>query len=272
MGLGDPCQGENAKGNQKVVKYSEFEVWRSASIERMSSDAELASLGRNWFARANSLGYSYHFEWLGRPIIQYPSDVMALQEIIWRTKPSLIVEAGIAHGGSVVFSASMLALLDVCEPPAARRPKGREVVAIDIDIRPESGGLVRDHPLASRITLLEGSSTDPEIVDRVERRADQSDRVMVILDSNHTHEHVLAELRAYGPFVSQGCYLVVMDTVIEHLPPDSFPDRPWGVGNSPMTAVEEFLIGSRDFVVDEAVTDKLAFSVAPRGYLLRISS
>lgn len=254
------------------MENDSFADWRQSSIRELGADQRLADLSQQWFDAANALKYSYHFEWLGRPIIQYPTDIVAMQEIIWRTKPDLIVETGVAHGGSAIFSASMLALLDLMEPSARAPQQARRVVAVDIDIRPESGALTYDHPLASRIDFIEGSSTEQSVINRVYDIAQDFDRVMVILDSDHTHDHVLAELEAYSPLVSGGCYLVVMDTVVANLPSDSFPDRPWGPGNNPMTAVKVWLENNSDFVVDVEITDKLRVSVAPSGYLRRMTS
>jgi cephalosporin hydroxylase len=218
--------------------------------------------------------YSYNFSMLGRPIIQYPQDMVALQELIWKIKPDLIIEAGIAHGGSLILSASMQALLDYCDaikdgqtldPKAPRR----RVLGIDIDIRAHNRAAIEAHPMAHRIDMIQGSSIAPEIIADVHKRAVGHDRIMVILDSNHTHEHVLAELDAYAPLVSSGSYCVVFDTVIEDLPPGMYPDRPWDVGNNPKTAVSEFLSRNHAFEVDEDMEAKLLITVAPGGYLRR---
>lgn len=218
--------------------------------------------------------YSYNFRWLGRPIIQYPQDILAMQELVWVTRPDLIVETGIAHGGSLILSASLLALLDYADAVAdgdvldPRNPK-RRVLGIDVDIRPHNREAILAHPMAPRIDMLQGSSTAPDIVDAVKRAAGNHERVMVCLDSNHTHEHVLAELRAYAPLVTPGNYCVVFDTVIEDLPPGSYDDRPWDVGDNPKTAVAAFLREHPDFVVDEDVEAALLVTVAPGGYLRR---
>ena len=234
----------------------------------------MTSTTRDWFLLANQHEYSYHFNWLSRPIIQYPQDIVAIQELIWQIKPDLVIETGIAHGGSLILSASMLALLDYCDavesgqmldPKAARR----RVLGIDIDIRAHNREAIEAHPMAHRIDMLQGSSIAPEIVAEVRKRATEHERVLVILDSNHTHAHVLAELEAYAPLVSPGSYCVVFDTVIEDLPAGMYPDRPWDVGNNPKTAVREFLTRSHDFVVDEDIEAKLLITVAPGGYLRR---
>jgi cephalosporin hydroxylase len=214
---------------------------------------------------------------LGRPIIQYPQDMVALQELIWQIKPDLIIETGIAHGGSLILSASMLALLDYCDAvetgtPLDPKAPRRRVLGIDIDIRAHNRAAIEAHPMSNRIDMLQGSSIDASIIAEVCKRAADHERIMVILDSNHTHDHVLAELEAYAPLVSEGSYCVVFDTVIEDLPVGMYPDRPWDVGNNPKTAVREYLASNSDFVVDEDIEAKLLITVAPGGYLRRIKS
>lgn len=233
--------------------------------------------------------YSYNFSWLSRPIIQYPQDMVAIQELVWQVKPDLIIETGIAHGGSLILSASLLALLDYCEvvealttldPQAVRR----RVLGIDIDIRAHNREAIEAHPMSHRIDMIQGSSIAPEIVEQVHKIAKNYKRILVCLDSNHTHDHVLAELEAYAPLTSMDSYCVVFDTIIEDLPGDLFPDRPWGKGNNPKTAVWEYLRRLQEegrsatdgaplhFEVDKTIENKLLISVAPDGYLKRISS
>jgi cephalosporin hydroxylase len=225
----------------------------------------LQEAARNFMAETIKAQYSYNFSWLGRPIIQYPQDILALQEIIFQIQPDLIVETGIAHGGSLIFSASMLALNAQCGgPPQAR------VLGLDIDIRAHNRAAIEAHPLYGRISMMQGSSIAPEMVAAVQAFAKPYQNILVCLDSNHTHEHVLAELKAYAPLVAPGSYCVVFDTVIEYLPEDSFPDRPWGQGDNPMTAVDAFLKDHPEFVIDEMMDAKLMISVAPRGYLKRL--
>jgi cephalosporin hydroxylase len=219
--------------------------------------------------------YSYNFTWLGRPIIQYPQDMVAMQELIWQVKPDLIIETGIAHGGSLIMSASMLAMLDYCDAVTSNqaldinRPK-RKVLGIDIDIRAHNRAAIEAHPMANRIEMIQGSSIAPEVVAQVQQRSLRVPRVMVCLDSNHTRDHVLAELRAYAPLVTIGSYCVVFDTVIEDLPADISSDRPWGPGNSPKTAVWEYLKVNSDFETDKQIDRRLMVSVAADGYLKRI--
>jgi len=218
--------------------------------------------------------YSYNFSWLGRPIIQYPQDVLAVQEVIWRCRPDLIIETGVAHGGSLIFSASMLTLLDVCDALERGtsfdpRASSRRVIGIDIDIRAHNRREIEKHPLSGMIDLVEGSSIDAGIVASIHARARQAKRVLVCLDSNHTHDHVLAELEAYAPLVTPGSYCIVFDTFIETRPIGSYPDRPWDKGKNPMTAVDAYLKSHPGFTIDQAIDDKLLISVAPRGYLRR---
>lgn len=218
------------------------------------------------FMRASILHqYSYNFTWLGQPIIQYPQDIIAMQEIIFEVKPDLIIETGIAHGGGLIFHASMLELLCSC---CASNGK---VLGIDIDIRPHNRKAIEEHPMFKRITMIEGSSIAPEIIAEVYEKAQGKQRVLVCLDSNHTHDHVLAELNAYAPLITVGSYCVVFDTVIEDMPEDSFPDRPWGKGNNPKTAVFEWLPDHPEFQIDKTTDHKLLITVAPDGYLRRVS-
>jgi len=214
--------------------------------------------------------YSYNFSWLTRPIIQYPQDIVAFQELVSQVKPDLILETGIAHGGSLVLSASLLCLLDVMEGLDPRQSP-RKVVGVDIEIRPHNRKALDEHPLRFKMELIEGSSIDPDIIKQVRSHADGVERVLVSLDSNHTHEHVLAELNAYADLVPVGSYCIVFDTVVEDLPAGSFPDRPWDVGNNPKTAVHEWLKSHPEFEIDKDIDNKLLISVAPDGYLRRIA-
>lgn len=247
-----------------MTPYEQFRQECTGEIAAQGSDAPLQQVTRAWMDRANARKYSYHFEWLGRPIIQYPQDIVAMQEIIWSVQPELIIETGIAHGGSLVFNAAMLELNAACGGPA-----DAAVLGIDIDIRAHNRAAIEAHPLARRIAMIQGSSIDPDVVAQVVARA-AGKRVLVSLDSNHTHAHVLAELRAYAPLTSVGSYCVVFDTVIDDMPAEMFPDRPWGPDDNPKTAVHEFLRGTDAFVIDHAIDHKLLISVAPSGFLRRI--
>ena len=220
--------------------------------------------------------YSYNFSWQGRPIIQYPQDMVAMQELIWSIKPDLIIETGIAHGGSLIFSASMLALLDMCDAIEAGEkldPKvsRRKMLGIDIDIRAHNRAAIEAHPMASRIQMIQGSSIAPEIIAEVHAVAANYSRILVCLDSNHTHDHVLAELQAYAPLASKDSYCVVFDTIVEDMPKEMYPDRPWGPGDNPKTAVWEYLKTHPEFQIDKNIDSKLLITVAPEGYLKRVS-
>lgn len=228
-----------------------------------------------WLKLSAGPKYSYNFSWQGRPIIQYPQDIVAMQELIWSVKPDLIIETGIAHGGSLVFSASMLALLDINDAIEADiqfnpRVSNRSVLGIDIDIRESNRLAIEAHPMSSRIRMLQGSSIDKEIIAKVHTIAADYKTVLVCLDSMHTHDHVLAELKAYAPLTSINSYCIVFDTIIEDMPENMFPDRPWGPGNNPKTAVWEYLKTHPEFEIDKDIQNKLQITVAPDGYLKRI--
>ena len=227
-------------------------------------NAELqASAGA--FMRASTVPkYSYNFAWMGRPIIQYPQDIVAMQELIWQVQPDLIVETGIAHGGSLIFMASMLELNAACGGP-----KDASVLGIDIDIRAHNRDAIVSHPMSRRIAMIQGSSIAPEVVAQVKSHAEGRRRVLVCLDSNHTHDHVLAELEAYAPLVSVGSYCVVFDTIVEDLPAGTYPDRPWGPGDNPKSAAAAYLASHPEFEIDVDIDHKLLISVAPSGYLKR---
>ncbi|NUS39209.1 MAG: cephalosporin hydroxylase [Lysobacter sp.] len=237
---------------------SEFSDSVTANISRLRQDAALKSQSMNWLVASAERRYSYNFRWMGRPIIQYPQDMIAMQEILWEVRPDLVIETGIAHGGSLVYYASLCQLIG-----------HGEVLGVDIDIRPHNRKAIEAHPMASRIRMLEGSSIERSMIERVQAEA-AGKRVLVVLDSNHTHAHVLAELQAYAPLVSVGSYCVVYDTVVEDMPPDAFPARPWGVGDNPKTAVHEFLAGDGRFEIDRDIEAKIQITVAPDGYLKRI--
>jgi cephalosporin hydroxylase len=234
-------------------------------IEANGRDRDLCDAAQHFVKASLAPHYSYNFSWLGRPIIQYPQDIVAMQELIWSIQPEIIIETGIAHGGSLILSASMLELNAACGGPG-----DAGVLGIDIDIRPHNRTAIESHPMSRRITMLEGSSVTPGIVEQVKARA-AGKRALVCLDSNHTHDHVLAEMRAYAPLVSVGSYCVVFDTVIEDVPAEIYSDRPWGPGNNPGTAVAEYLKSHPEFEIDRQIDHKLQISVAPGGYLKRVS-
>lgn len=245
--------------------------------EVLEASDEFRQLGERWLTEACKQRYMYGFAWLGRPIIQLPQDIVAMQELIWQVRPDVIVETGIAHGGSLILSASMLALLDYCDAVQAGQTldpstPSRRVIGVDIDIREHNRRAMEAHPLIGRIEMIEGSSIEPAIVERVKAGVAGARRVLVALDSNHTHDHALAELRAYAPLTTRGSYCVVFDTIIEDLPAETYTDRPWGPGDNPKTAVHEFLKTTDRFEIDRSIQDKLQLTVAPDGFLRRVTA
>lgn len=239
----------------------EFNNEKFKNIAAINLDSELKDLGFKFVKDTAEKKYSYNFSWMGRPIIAFPQDMIAMQEIIWEVKPDLIIETGVAHGGSIVFYASLLELI------------GNDglVIGIDIDIRKHNRDLIEDHSMFKRIKLIEGSSVSADVVKQVADIVASKKKIMVCLDSNHTHVHVLEELNLYTPFVTNGSYCVVFDTVVEDMPADyDWGIRPWGKGNNPKTAVWEFLKTHDDFEIDVAIQRKLLISVAPDGFLKRI--
>ena len=269
--------------NEKLDKK-----FRDARRKRIRSypGSALAKTADAFLGESAAALYSYNFDWMGRPVIQLPQDMIAIQEIVMKTKPDLIIETGIALGGSLVFHASLLTLLDYSdahESDVSLDPSQskRKVLGVDIDIRKHNRAAILEHPMSQKITMLEGSSVDKQILDRVSDYAQNHERVMVCLDSNHTHEHVLEELTVYAPLVSEGCYCIVFDTLIEYMPDDMYPDRPWGPGANPATAVKEYLDKLKKekhvaadgeilaFRVDADIDNKLLYTMNKGGYLLR---
>ncbi len=240
-------------------KIKQFELEKRGNIKKLGENKELKELALKFIIDSSKYKYSYNFNWLGAPIIQFPQDIIALQEIVWKVKPDLIIETGIAHGGSLIFYASLLELIG----------KG-EVVGIDIDIRKHNRKEIENHRMFKRIRMIEGSSTDKKVIKEIEKIVKKHKKVLVCLDSLHTHSHVLNELNLYSRFVSEGSYLVAFDTIIEYIPKDFFKDRPWDKGNNPATAVRVFLRDNKNFVVDEEIENKLLITAAPGGYLKRI--
>lgn len=245
-------------------QYQQFKRECITEIAAQGENADIQRTTLAWMDGANRMKYSYHFEWMGRPIIQYPQDIIALQELIWKVQPDLVIETGIAHGGSLIFSAAMLELNALCGGPMNAR-----VLGLDIDIRAHNRAAIDAHPMSRRIEMIQGSSIAPDVISQVHKKAASHNKILVILDSNHTHDHVLAELRAYAPLTSVESYCVVFDTVIEDMSPDMFPDRSWGAGNSPKTAVWEYLKTNTNFQIDKSIQNKLLITVAPDGYLKR---
>jgi cephalosporin hydroxylase len=240
----------------------EFDERNKTVIRAMGADAELRDVTQSWFETSYQHEYSYHFKWMGLPIIQYPQDIVAVQEIVWSLKPDAIIETGIARGGSLIFYSSLFEMMGT----------DGVVVGVDIDIREPNRRGIEEHPMSKRIHMVEGSSVDAGVISEVAAAVDGRESVLVILDSNHTHEHVLAELELYSQFVTPGSYLIVFDTIVEHMPEGTYPDRPWGKGDNPLSAVREFLNSDARFEVDSDITDKLLITAAPGGYLRRRQS
>jgi cephalosporin hydroxylase len=254
---------------------NDFQAEIMGRIERIPGNAPLIESAQAFSNESILSKYSYNFTWLGRPIIQYPQDMVAIQDLIWQVKPDLIIETGIAHGGSLILSASILALLDMCDAmeldsPMDPQQSKRKVLGIDIDIRDHNRSAIESHPMASRIKMIQGSSVSPEVIEQVRQVAKDYERILVCLDSNHTHDHVLAELQVYAPLTSIGSYCIVFDTIVEDMPADMFPDRPWGPGNNPKTAVWKYLKEHPEFEIDKSIQHKLLITVAPDGYLQRV--
>jgi len=238
---------------------TQFKEERKKEIKEMSKDEKLKQKSLDWMLHAHKYKYNYNYTWLGRPIIKYPNDIVFIQEIIWDVKPDLIIDVGIAHGGSTIFYASILELIG----------KGK-VVGIDIDIRKHNRTEIEKHPMYKRITMLEGSSVSGELINKVREIAKNEKKVMVFLDSSHTHKHVLKELKLYAPLVTKGSYIVVSDTFVEYFPKNYFSNRPWDVGNNPMTALKEFLSHNNNFIIDEEKERKLLITESFKGFLKRI--
>lgn len=241
-----------------------FEKEVQERIDAIGQNEVLKSSAHAFMKESVDPKYSYNFSWLGRPIIQYPQDMVAMQELLWEVKPDLIIETGIAHGGSLIFYASILELIATCTGHEGK------VLGIDIDIRPHNRKAIEDHPMFKRINMIQGSSIAPEIVDQVLEKAKGAKKILVCLDSNHTHDHALAELEAYAHLTSVGSYCVVFDTLIEDMGQGAYPDRSWGPGNNPKTAVWEYLKTHSEFEIDKSIDNKLLISVAPDGYLKRV--
>jgi cephalosporin hydroxylase len=235
-----------------------FESTRATQIEKQINDADFKKLTAEWITASVRTKYSYGFNWLGVPIIQFPTDLIAFQEIVFNSKPSLIIECGVARGGSAIFWAS---IQDICGITP-------NVIGVDIDIRPHAIKAIKESKFSAAIKLIEGSSISESTLLKIKTLAEGHASIMIVLDSNHTHEHVLAELEMYANLVTDGCYLLVLDTVIENLPPDD--SRPWGPGASPQTAVLEFMENRTDFVNDSIIEGKIGITVAPLGYWKKI--
>jgi cephalosporin hydroxylase len=248
----------------------QFAVECSNEVSDQGQNTKLRELSNQWINEAAKHNYSYHFEWLGRPIIQHPQDMIAVQQILWEIQPDVVIETGIARGGSLIYYASILELITQCGGPQAAK-----VVGIDIDIREHNRTAVEAHPMFKRIEMIQGSSVDDHVVAEVKTHVKPGDKVVVFLDSNHSHQHVMDELAAYSPLVTENSYCVVFDTIVEDMPDFDLSHRPWGVGDNPKTAVFEFIKSQTKtcvpaFEIDEEIENKILISVAPSGFLKRI--
>jgi len=246
--------------SDSVNENEKFLRERSADIQAMGRDESLRAKSIEWMITADKYKYTYNFTWMGRPIIKFPNDMIAQQEIVWRTKPDLIIETGIAHGGSIIFSASLLELIG-----------NGHVIGVDIDIRQHNRTEIENHPMAKRITMIEGGSTDTAVFARVKDLAKSAKSVMVILDSNHSHQHVYDELALYADLVTVGNYCILPDTFIEFFPKGYYSaDRVWDVGNNPWTAMRQFMASRSDFELDPTPVAKTMITESFDGYLKRI--
>jgi cephalosporin hydroxylase len=244
-----------------VNKIEQFKAEVLENIKNLGDDADVQALSRIWMREVTRHKYAYNFSWMGRPLIQLPQDMVAVQEIIWKIKPDLIIETGIAHGGSLIYYASLLEVMG----------EDGYVLGIDVDIREHNRVEIENHPMYKRIKMIQGSSIDSAVIEKVKEYVSEKKSVLVVLDSNHTHEHVMSELELYSPFVTKESYLVVFDTLVEDMPDDLQPnDRPWGKSNNPKTAVWEWIKKNPSFEIDKKIEHKLLITVAPDGYLKRV--
>ena len=256
-----------------MISYDDSNEFKTTCIEeikRQGANKELVELTRAWISKTAEFNYSYHFEWLGRPIMQHPQDILGLQQLLWGIKPDVVIETGIARGGSLIFYASILELISLCGGP-----KGAKVIGIDIDIREHNKIEILNHPMSKRIKMIEGSSIDPAMVSDIKNLVKKEDKVLICLDSNHTHDHVLKELELYTPLVTRDSYCVVFDTIVEDMPENAYPNRDWGKGDNPKTAVHQFLKedklrnGETQFEIDKMVENQLMITATPGGFLRR---
>ncbi len=218
----------------------------------------LDMLSNLWIKVAAEHRVMYEPTWLGRPIIQFPSDIVAIQELLWQVRPDVVIETGVAHGGSLILSASLLELIG----------KGK-VIGIDIEIRPHNRAAIEAHPLKRRIELIEGSSIAPETLTTVRNLVADAKAVLVIFDSNHSHAHVLQELDLYAPFVTPGSYMVAHDGAQAWVCEIPSAKPAWRDGG-PLDAIHEFLTVHKEFRIDPRFT-RFGITCSPSGYLKRLS-
>jgi cephalosporin hydroxylase len=245
----------------KKDPIAEFFEERQADIQRMGADEELRRKSIDWMLHADKYKYTYNFTWMGRPIIKFPSDMVIQQELMWKLRPDLVIETGIAHGGSIVFTSSMMEMMGI----------DGEVVGIDIDIRKHNRAEIEKHPMAKRITMYEGNSVDAGMIEKVRLHTAGKRCVMVVLDSLHSHDHAYKELVAYAPMATTGSYCILPDTFIEFFPKGYYSStRPWDVGDNPYTAMKQYLAETDLFEIDRALTDKAMITETVDGYLKRV--
>ncbi len=255
---------------KKMTEHKKFKKECLKEIKHQGNDKKLKKLSKDWMIQANKYKYSYHFEWLGMPIIQHPQDIIGLQQLLWNLQPDLVIETGIARGGSIIFTASILELISKCGGN-----QNSKVLGIDIDIRKKNKQAIKKHPMHKRIKMIEGSSTSVEVFNQVKKFTNNFKKILICLDSNHTHDHVLKELKLYAPLVSKGSYCIVYDTIIEDFPNN--PNRPWGKSNNPKTAILEYLKYLKNnkkknkvkFIIDKKIQDQLLITAAADGFLQR---
>jgi len=239
-----------------VFDRESFEVEKSAEIERAIADPQLLQKARDFLIHSDRYKYGYYWTWLGLPIIQMPEDIVLTQELLWETKPDFVIEAGIAWGGSLAMYAAFQEIQGF-----------GHVFGIDLTIPEHNRQAIMDTPVSKRITLIEGSSSDPETFAKVSAHIPKGSNILLVLDSNHTHEHVLAELNLWSPLVQVGNYIIVSDTIVEEVPEQKHRPRPWRPGNNPMTGMLEFLSQNDRFDLRNSYSDRAFASFNPSGYL-----
>jgi len=241
-----------------MKKNKEFEIYVEKNIEKIKKNKKFIKSSKNWSLLASKIKYHYNFSWFGLPIIKFPNDILVMQEIIWKVKPDVIIETGIARGGSLIFFASLMKLIN----------KTGKVIGIDIDIRKHNKIALKKHFLAKNIKLIEGSSTSIEVIKKIKKHLTKK-KVLVVLDSMHTEKHVLNELAIYSKLVSKNSYLIVQDTFVEFFPKNHFKNRPWDKGNNPLTAIKKFLKSNKNYSIDENISAKAGITENPMGYLIK---
>lgn len=242
---------------KKIISKEEFLELNKESANKMYSNTKLQNKAIDVLISADKYRWIHQSKWFGEPLLNLPQDMFAIQDIIWRTRPKYIIEVGVAWGGSLLFESCLLEILG-----------GGKVIGIDIFIPEDLRQRLKSHNrISERIELIEGASTDSITLSKVKKILEDSKEVLVILDSYHTHDHVLKELQEYSKFVGKGNYLVCGDTIVEKIPEQEHRPRPWGPGNNPATAVSEFLSQNDRFSVDWEIDKRLLFSCHPGGYL-----